>query len=49
MVIFTGWHPSLQVRTVASKTRKFDSGILKALKRASRPSPSRDLSNPGKT
>lgn len=47
--ILTGVHPSRHVRTVASNTRKFDSGILKALNRASSPSPSLDLSNAGKT
>lgn len=45
----TGWHPSLQDRTVASKTKKFDSGILNALNLASRVSPDRSLSNSGKT
>lgn len=47
--IFTGVHPSLQVLTVASKTKKFDSGILNALNLASKPSPSRDLSSAGNT
>lgn len=46
---YAGWQPSRHVRTFASNTRKFDSGILKALKRASRLSPSRRRSNPGNT
>lgn len=47
--IITGWHPSRHVLTVASNTKKFDSGILKALNLASSPSPSRALSSPGNT
>jgi len=46
---YAGWQPSRHVRTFASNTRKFDSGILKALKRASRLSPSRRRSKPGNT
>lgn len=34
---------------MASNTRKFDSGILKALNRASKPLPSRERSKPGNT
>lgn len=47
--IHTGVHPSRHVLTVASKTKKFDSGSLKALNLASKPSPSLDLSKAGKT
>lgn len=47
--ILTCPHPSLQVLTVASKTKKFDSGILKALKRASSESPLLDISSSGNT
>jgi len=46
---YAGWQPLWHVRTFASNTRKFDSGILKALKRASRLSPSRRRSKPGNT
>lgn len=49
MVSITGWHPSRQVLTVASNTRKLDSGILKALNLASKESPLRPLSNSGNT
>ena len=44
----TGWHPPRHDFTVASNTKKFDSGILKALKLASRPSPFLARSSDGK-
>ena len=45
----TGAHPFLQVLTVASNTRKFDSGILKALKLVAIPSPARESPRAGNT
>jgi len=46
---FTGSHPPLHDLTFASKTRKFDSGILKALNEFWSPEPSRDKPKAGKT
>lgn len=46
---YAGWQPSRHVLTVASNTKKFDSGILNALNLASNVSPSRNLSSSGKT
>ena len=47
--ILTGWHPPLQDFTLASKTRKLDSGILNALKEFWRPLPSLARPRAGKT
>lgn len=47
---YAGWQPSLQVLTVASNTKKFDSGILNALNLASKlPSFVLACPNSGKT
>ncbi len=45
----TGLHPFLHVWTVASKTRKLDSGILNALKLVLSPSPARESPSAGNT
>ena len=49
VTFLTGWHPPLHDLTLASKTRKLDSGILNALKEFWRPLPSLARPRAGKT